>query len=294
MELLARKTPFLDTLFKGVGQIMLQENALTGLLFLLGIFYGSMLMGLGAVLAVLAGTLTAKLLGYDKKETEQGLYGFSAALVGVALILFFKPVIITWIAIVIGSALATIIQHWCIVKKIPVFTLPFVLVTWALIYIFHHIYPIAASELLTAEIHITNDFTFALRGFGEVIFQGSAISGIIFFIAVFINSPISALYGIAGAILAATLSALFSAPTASIEIGLFSYNAVLCAIVFAGDKPKDGAWAAVAILLSVVIAFLMNKFNLIQLTFPFVAATCITLAVKNLNIKQRLEQTITD
>lgn len=294
MELLERKLPFLNTLLKGVGQIMLQENALTGLLFLLGIFYGSILMGIGAVLAVLAGTLTAKVLGYDKKETEQGLYGFSAALVGVALILFFKPVIITWAAIVIGSALATIIQHWCIVKKIPVFTLPFVLVTWALIYIFHHIYPITASELLTAETHITNDFTFALRGFGEVIFQGSAISGIIFFIAVFINSPISALYGIAGAILAATLSALFSAPTEAIEMGLFSYNAVLCAIVFAGDKPKDGAWAAVAVTLSVLIAFLMNRFNFIQLTFPFVAATCITLAVKNLNIKQRLEQTITD
>ncbi|NRF42018.1 urea transporter [Pedobacter foliorum] len=294
MELLERKLPFLSTLLKGVGQIMLQENALTGLLFLLGIFYGSILMGLGAVLAVLAGTLTAKVLGYDKKETEQGLYGFSAALVGVALTLFFKPVIITWVAIIIGSALATIIQHWCIVKKIPVFTLPFVLVTWALIYIFHHIYPIAAPELLTAETHITNDFTFALRGFGEVIFQGSAISGIIFFIAVFINSPISALYGIAGAILAATLSALFSAPTEAIEMGLFSYNAVLCAIVFAGDKPKDGAWAAVAVILSVFIAFLMNKFNFIQLTFPFVAATCITLAVKNLNIKQRLEQTITD
>lgn len=294
MELLERKLPFLNTLLKGVGQIMLQENALTGLLFLLGIFYGSILMGLGAVLAVLAGTLTAKVLGYDKEETEQGLYGFSAALVGVALMLFFKPIIITWVAIVIGSALETIIQHWCIVKKIPVFTLPFVLVTWAFIYIFHHIYPIAASEMLTVKTHITNDFTFELRGFGEVIFQGSAISGIIFFIAVFINSPISALYGIAGAILAATLSALFSAPTESIEMGLFSYNAVLCAIVFAGDKPKDGAWTAVAVILSVFIAFLMNKFNLIQLTFPFVAATCVTLAVKNLNIKQRLEQTITD
>nr|WP_068887332.1 urea transporter [Pedobacter panaciterrae] len=294
MKLLEQKLPFVNTLSKGVGQIMLQENALTGLLFLAGIFYGSILMGIGAVLAVLTGTLTAKVLSYDKKETQQGLYGFSAALVGVALILFFKPVMITWVAIVVGSALATIIQHWCIVKKIPVFTLPFVLVTWAIIYLFHHIYPVAASELLSAETHITNDFTFALRGFGEVIFQGSAISGIIFFIAVFINSPIAALYGITGAILAATLSALCSVPIDAIEMGLFSYNAVLCAIVFAGDKPKDGIWAAISIILSVIIAFQMNKLNLIQLTFPFVAATCITLFFKNLNLKQRLEQTITN
>ena len=294
MELLDRKLPFVNILFKGVGQIMLQENALTGLLFLAGIFYGSIFMGIGAILAVFSGTLTAKVLGYDKNEIQQGLYGFSATLVGVALILFFKPVMIIWVTIIIGSALATIIQHWCILRKISVFTLPFVLVTWVIVYLFHHVYPIAVSELLTAETHITNDFTFALRGFGEVIFQGSAISGIIFFIAVFISSPISALNGIAGAILAAILSALFSVPTASIEMGLFSYNAVLCAIVFAGDKPKDGAWAAAAVILSVAIAFLMNKFSLIQLTFPFVAATCITLFFKNLNLRQRLEQTITN
>lgn len=294
MELLDQKLPFVNTLFKGIGQIMLQENALTGLLFLAGIFYGSILMGIGALLAVLSGTLTATILNYDKKEIQQGLYGFSASLVGVALILFFKPAMFIWIAIIIGSALAAIIQHWCMIKKIPVFTLPFVVVTWVIIFFFHQIYPIPASELLTAETHINNDFTFAFRGFGEVIFQGSALSGIIFFIAVFISSPISALYGIAGAILAAILSAIFSAPIASIEMGLFSYNAVLCAIVFAGSKPKDGLWATASIILSVIVAFLMNRFNLIQLTFPFVAATCITLFFKNLNLRQRLEQTITN
>ena len=83
--MLAQKFPFVIILLRGLGQIMLQENAATGVLFLIGIFYGSTTMGIAAILSVCCGTLTAKILGYDKSEIEKGLYGFSAALVGVAL-----------------------------------------------------------------------------------------------------------------------------------------------------------------------------------------------------------------
>lgn len=99
---------------RGVGQIMLQSNSWTGLLFLLGIFYDSITMGVGAVVAVITGTLTAKLLGYDKKEINSGLYGFSATLVGVALTFYFKAVPLVWVAVVMGAALATVLQHFLI------------------------------------------------------------------------------------------------------------------------------------------------------------------------------------
>ena len=38
----------LGVIFRGVGQVMLQENALTGLLLLVGIFYGSISKGFAA------------------------------------------------------------------------------------------------------------------------------------------------------------------------------------------------------------------------------------------------------
>lgn len=274
------KNSLVSLILKGLGQIMLQENILTGLFFLVGIFYGSLAMGIGALLATLCGTFTAKILKFDKTETEAGLYGFSAALVGVSLTLFFKPVFIIWVAIIIGSALTAILQHWFIVKKIPVFTLPFVLVTWVFLYVFQHVYPIAPPNL--SEEFITEGFTFAFRGFGQVIFQGALFSGVVFFIGVFVSSPIAALYGIVAGIIAAVLSTLFSAPIESVEMGLFSYNAVLCAIVFAGDKLKDGIWVLISVLLSVIISLLMFHNNLVQLTFPFVAASCISLALRNL------------
>ncbi|WP_316819024.1 urea transporter [Pedobacter nyackensis] len=285
MEQITQKPAFVHTLLKGVGQIMLQENSFTGLLFLIGIFYGSVPMGIGAILSVCCGTMTAKILKYNHDEIKQGLYGFSAALVGVALPFYFEPVIATWVAVVIGSALATIIQHFFIVKKIPVYTLPFILVTWLVLYIFHQVYPVPVSTLLTSHTSIGYNFAAAARGFGQVIFQGALFSGIVFFIGVFVNTPIAALYALAASVLGALLATCFSIPTDTIEMGLFGYNAVLCAIVFAGTDKMDGIWVFLATTFAVAIALFMSTYSLTQLTFPFVAATWITLTIKHFSLK---------
>ncbi len=271
---------------------MLQENAATGLLFLIGIFYGSLTMGLAAVLAVCCGTITALLLGYEKDDIEQGLYGFSAALVGVALLLFLKPVFVVWLLVIVGSVWAAMIQHFFIKRKIPGFTLPFVLVTWAILFCVGRLYPDITAVSSDASAPTGQYFTFALRGFGQVIFQGGIVSGLLFLVAVFINSPLAAFYGLAGAVVAAILAAMFSAPVADVGMGLFSYNAVLCAIVFAEDKLKGVIWGLISVVLSVLIALAMFRYQLVQLTFPFVAATCISLIFKNmkLNFSRRIRQ----
>ncbi|WP_316840218.1 urea transporter [Pedobacter gandavensis] len=284
MKSTLQKVPLLDPVLKGIGQIMLQENAWTGLLFLAGIFCGSLQMGIGAILATLCGTITAKVLKYKEEEIESGLYGFSAALVGVALPFYFQSVAVIWIAIVIGAILATMLQHFFIVKKIPVFTFPFVFVTWILLYIFHQVYPVAPSDVLTMETQLNQDFAHAFRGFGQVIFQGGTIAGLLFFIAVFISSPISALYAMTAAVFAAAISSCLSLnPQESIAMGLGSYNAVLCAIVFAGTKVMDGFWVLVSVILALFVAWLMATYNFTLLTFPFVAGTCLTLVLKSIH-----------
>lgn len=270
------------TLFRGIGQIMLQENGWTGALFLAGIFYGSYISGMAALLAVTTGTLTAKLLKYDHTAIEQGIYGFSATLVGVAMTFYFKPLPAIWLAVVAGAAVATIIQHFLSCKNIPGFTLPFILVTWMLLYFFHHV-DIVTDSLAIGEIFPdADDFITSARGFGEVIFQGSTVAGILFFLAVFINKPIAALYGVAGALLSAWLSVKIGEPVTEIHMGLFSFNAVLCAITFSAEKPKDGMFVLFAVVLSVLIDIGLLKMNFSVLTFPFVAASWLTLALKKI------------
>lgn len=147
-RLIAQRFPFVVMVLKGLGQIMLQENAYTGFFFLAGICYGSFTMGFAALIAAVCGTITAKILRYNQTEIAKGIYGFSAALVGVALTFYFDAVWVTGLAVIIGAALAATIQHWFIVKKIPVFTLPFIIVTWFFLYLFKYIYPVASPASL--------------------------------------------------------------------------------------------------------------------------------------------------
>ena len=269
-------SPFL----KGIGQIMLQNSAWTGLFFLAGICCGSLMMGLAAAIAVITGTFTARLLKYDKDEINSGLYGFSATLVGVALICFFQPTIIIWITVLVGSALATIIQHLFIVKKVPAYTFPFILVTWLLLYVFHYFPALIQQQPASPNTYANNYIALFSRGFGQVNFQDNVWAGILFMIGVFISRPIAAIYAIVGTALSAMLAYQLKVPIDDIYLGLVSYNAVLCAITFSGNNAEDVLMTLISVVLSVLITIQIRHFNLPVLTFPFVLATWLTIVIK--------------
>jgi urea transporter len=268
------------TLLKGIGQVMLQESAWTGLFFLAGIFCGSYVMGLAAILAVSMGTLTARLLRYNQDDIDAGIYGFSATLVGIALVLYFQPNTVTWLAIIPGAALATIIQHFFISKKIPAYTFPFILITWIFLFAHHNFHLLSDPQSISDKALINNSLTILPRGFGQVMFQDNIWVGILFFIGIFINRPIAAITAAAGAALSAILAYLLGIPLPDIYMGLLSYNAVLCAITFAGKKNIDIGLVLISVVLSVLITIQMGRMSLPVLTFPFVLASWLTLIVK--------------
>nr|WP_297164764.1 urea transporter [uncultured Dysgonomonas sp.] len=286
-----------DPYLKGIGQIMLQNNTLTGLLFLLGILINSPLMAVAAVVAVLVGTLTAKILKFNEDNINSGLYGFNATLVGVALIAFFEPTVTIWIAIIILSAISTLIMNFCLEKKIPVFTFPFIVLTWISLYIFHNVSPIpdAAPDYLEELIHYHpfSILDYGL-GFGEVIFQGSLLSGVIFFIAVYMSSPTAALYGLFGALFGVIVAILLKDRIEDVKLGMFSFNAVLCAIVFSGPKKINGIYVVIAILLSGLTEEVMLRLDLPVLTFPFVLGTWLTLIIRDILVKKFIPSSDTE
>lgn len=287
------KLPFIDQTLKGIGQIMLQENRWTGLLFIIGLFIGSWQYAAAAILSAAAGTAAAKLLKYNQQEIDAGLYGFSPALVGVVLVFLFDDILITWFLVIAGGILAAMIQHFFISKKIPAYTFPFILVAWAFIFLIRQYTEIPPSELLQIKFESTqlDVFLAPTNGFGEVIFQASVLSGVIFFIAVFINSPVAALYGLAASLLGAVLSVVNGQPLEQINLGLFGFNAVLTAIVFAGTKKIDGLWVLSGAIITIVIHNLLIDHHILDvvggvLTFPFVAGTWITLLIQKILVKK--------
>lgn len=259
---------------------MLQKSSVTGVFFLVGIAIGSLNMALATLLASIVGTATAYLFKFNFEDTQKGLYGFSAALVGAAVTLFFEPSIIAWVLVVVGAAIAAIIQYFFIKQNIPVFTLPFVLATWLFYYSASYLYPtllVAQSPLIPSQNDV---YFFFIKGYGQVIFQANIGSGILFLFGVLFNSRIAGIYGLAGALVAGFIAFPFVSNNA-IANGLLSYNAVLCAIVFADKDFKNLIWAFISVVLSLAIMLAMQNLNILVLTFPFIAASFLTLSIKN-------------
>ena len=279
---------FLKIILKGISQIMLQNNAITGFLFLIGIFYNSPIMGFGALIGVFASTIIAFILKYKKKDIEDGLYGFNGALVGIALTFFFNVNFLFNNFIILGSILSSLVMNFMHKRKLSPYTFPFVLSTWFLIILIRY-YDLVPQKIQTLiEVANLNFVSSLSMGFGQVMFQANIITGIIFLIAILINSKISAIYAFIGSFIGMITAILFSFQLNLINLGIFGFNAVLCGIAFADNKKYSLVYAVISIIISIFIIYGMITLNWIALTAPFVFATWITLALRKV-VSQKIK-----
>ena len=92
---------------RGIGQVMFQNNALSGIIMLIGIICNSWQLAILAVAGTVVGTIAASLLNYDKEDIRAGLYGFNGTLVGIAIGVFMEINIISVALLVIGAAISS-------------------------------------------------------------------------------------------------------------------------------------------------------------------------------------------
>ncbi|CAG9269297.1 Eukaryotic-type low-affinity urea transporter [Burkholderia cepacia] len=114
----------LRILLRGIGQIVLQANALTGTLLLAALALTDLRLACAALLGSAAASMTAVLTGAVRHDVEQGLHGFNGALAALALMSRGPR------AALAGAALAALIQWLTMRAGIPVFTAPFALASW--------------------------------------------------------------------------------------------------------------------------------------------------------------------
>ena len=194
---------FIDVCLRGAGQVMFQNNPLTGLFFLVGIFWGAysahmISVGIGAVLGTIMGTLTAYALRAPRENINMGLHGYNGILVGCALPTFFAATPLLWGYIVAGSIFSTVLmmavssmlRTW----KVSAMTGPFVITTWFLMlaaYNFGNIQIIslphpaisvqpAASDLFA--LNMEQFWRAAFAGVSQVFLINNVITGILFLI----------------------------------------------------------------------------------------------------------------
>jgi len=124
---------FIKIILRGVGQVMFQNNIYSGILFLIGIFYNSWLLGLVAALGTIISTSSAQIFKYPKEDIKNGLYGFNGTLTGIAVPTFFELNIYSVSMLIFGAILSTYLMKF-LKNIIPPFTAPFVIATWIVIH----------------------------------------------------------------------------------------------------------------------------------------------------------------
>ncbi|GCE08648.1 urea transporter [Dictyobacter aurantiacus] len=297
---------FIDSLLRGCGQVMFQNNPLTGLLFLVGIFVNSALLGLAGIIGVVVSTLTAVVLNADRGAVRAGLFGYNGILTGIGLAFFLKWNLTLPVYIILASILSSIVMMALVnmlgPRDVPALTAPFVLTTWIFlfaVFLFNHLQPTQAIQpallkpsaavqtdlrplpgsLIGAGLTPLNLVEAFFRGIGEVFFQDNLLTGIIFLVAILINSRISALFAALGS-LVGMLTALFLLGGNGhwIYHGLYGFNAVLSAIAIGGVfyvlTWQSAIYALLCALISTIamaaISVLLSPLGMPALTAPFV------------------------
>ena len=301
----------IDTLLRGVGQVMFQNNPITGLLFLVGIFINSYKYGLTALLGLVVATLAAYLLGADRTLIRNGLFGFNGVLTGIALSVFLQWDWHVAVYIILGAIVSTIammgLAKVLISWDIAPLTAPFVLTAWLLlfaIYPFGQLHPtkLIHPMLVHPGAAIQTDLQEAggggavgltavnlanalFRGVAEVFLQDNLWTGVVFAIAILVNSGLCLGFALLGSALGSLTALVLGGDGVSIYHGLYGFNAVLTGIALGGVflvlNWRSTIYALIGTIFSAIvfaaIAVALSPIGMPALTAPFVLTTWVFL-----------------
>ena len=288
----------------GAGQVMFQQSAWTGILFLIGIFWGAYechtpAVAWGAVVGLVASYIAGVLLEPDGKGGAAGLWGFNGILVGCAFPTFLSDTPLMWAALIFCAMLSTWVRtglnNLMAPFKINSLTFPFVLLTWIFLLSSRILDGIAPASLSTPALtgHFSTELStsfgdlvgYWLKGISQVFLINSWVTGILFLVGLALCSRWAAAWAAIGSAISLALAILFKADGADIASGLFGFSPVLTGIAigctFYQPNVKSAVWAVVAIIATFFIQAAMDvfmmPFGLPTLTGPFCITTWLFL-----------------
>ncbi|MBE7444041.1 MAG: urea transporter [Planctomycetia bacterium] len=291
---------FLDSVLRGIGQVMLQNNSYTGILFLIGIFYNSVLFGFAVLVGAAASTATAVLLGATRSSVRAGLFGFNGSLVAIALLYFLEPDLLAWGYVVLAAACTTVVMAALLnllsTWKIPALTAPFVLITMLFVLACARFGRLNSTDVLpTAELPkaamVEGIVTFStvieglFNGVAQVFFQGDAMTGVFFAAGLLISSRLAGVAAILGSFVGLLVAWGMGAAEPAIRAGAFGFNSVLTAIALGSGffvlNAASVAYGTLAVVVTAIVFAAMSAalepLGMPALTSPFVLVVWLFL-----------------
>ena len=305
---MANRSPavlFIDECLRGAGQVIFQNSPLTGLFFLLGIWWGAAVAGqievaVGATIATMIATATAIVLRSNQESLREGLFGFNGILVGAAVPTFLGNNWAMWLLLILGAAIVTVVflavsnvmKTW----GLSAMTFPFVLTTWFLMlsaYQFQHLHittlaapAFAHQGTFPALKGSAMDYIEALfKGPAQVFLINNAVSGVLVVIGLLLNSWYAAVFALVGSAVAIITAMIFGADPHSVFNGLYGFSPVLTAVglgcVFLTPSWRVTLYALLGIVFTVIVQAALDAglspLGIPTFTGPFNFATWLFL-----------------
>ncbi len=308
-EGLCAKAPalrFVDVNLRGVGQVMFQDNPLTGLVFLAAIAWGAIAAGdapvlIAGLLGVVAATWTAIWLRADEGALKAGLYGYNGVLVGLALATFLAPGPALWVYVALGAAVSTVATLGTAgaLKPLgaPALTFPFVAVTWILLLATYGFAGLSGAGLPAAGFVAPFEPAATLAAgpgtfleavflsIAQVFLKASVVSALLLLAGLAVSSIPAALFALGGAVLAVAVAHGFGAESDLVTQGLLGFSPVLTAVALGAAFRRPGlhatAYAALGVVFTVVaqaaLDVALRPFAIPALTAPFILVSWMFL-----------------
>ncbi|MBK1787710.1 urea transporter [Prauserella cavernicola] len=308
---------FLEYCLRGIGQVVFMNSPITGAFILAAAWTHEPYLGFSGTIGVLASTLTALVLGFDRGAIHAGLFGFNGVLVGLALGLFLSPqwdvLVIVWTVVlsaassILMAALGSVFGGaW----GVPPLTLPFNFVTLLFLvsalqlsrgHLGDLVEPgapaVTGPEVQTAlresasavgDTDAVAVINAIFRGIGQLFFLNSLLAGVLIIVGIAFCSRIAAGFALVGSAVGMLTGMALGADGVQIYNGLWGFNSFDAALAIAGvffvltwRSALLGVLCAIftAVLFG-AIASIFVPWGLPALTLPFCFGTLTFLLLK--------------
>eukprot|EP00736_Rhodelphis_marinus_P014212 Rmarinus@m.3321 len=268
-DLLLSILDFLNSIFRGAGQVIFMNNPLSGIIILFALFFDSYWGALLGLIGVTVATAAAKALQLERSAIRNGLFGCNGLLVGLALASFNRsnqeveeldpltldqggevdssliPVLL--VLTIVSTVMMVAVGNFLVpVYGIPPLSLPFnftmtmyfVACTLAFWY-----YPVDSHpDLLepklergsNSELDWEEVATSILRSYSYIFFGRSLTSACMIIVAIIVCSPLSALMSVVGACASTIVALTFGLEPEYIYDGTYASNSLLVSIAIGG------------------------------------------------------------
>ncbi|XP_036100949.1 urea transporter 1 isoform X2 [Molossus molossus] len=242
---------FFDWVLRAIAQVVLVNNPISGILFLVGLLVQNPWWALLGCVATVVSTLTALLLSQDRSAIAGGLHGYNATLVGLLIAIFsdegdcfwwllFPVCVVSMTCPLLSSALNSVFSKW----DLPVVTLPFNMAVTVYFSATGHYNPFFPTKLITPKTSVPNVTWSELNalqllksvpvGIGQIYGCDNLWTGLIFLCAILLSSPLMCLHATIGSLLGMVAALSLSAPFEDIYFGLWGYNSSLACVAIGG------------------------------------------------------------